>query len=94
MLGKYELNKIYNEDSYKAIKDIPDMAIRAVEGTPQKGLTELITGEEPKAHDPIPHIKELMAKEAIWLAYLDDQSAKDPDGYAHGTGPGRVVSRY
>jgi DNA modification methylase len=27
MLGKYELNKIYNEDSYKAIKNIPDNSI-------------------------------------------------------------------
>lgn len=27
MLGKYELNKIYNEDSYKAIKDIPDNSV-------------------------------------------------------------------
>lgn len=27
MLGKYELNNIYNEDSYKAIKNIPDKSI-------------------------------------------------------------------
>jgi len=27
MLGKYELNNIYNEDSYKAIKNIPDNSI-------------------------------------------------------------------
>lgn len=27
MLGKYELNKIYNEDSYEAIKNIPDNSI-------------------------------------------------------------------
>ena len=27
MIGKYELNHIYNEDSYKAIKDIPDNSI-------------------------------------------------------------------
>jgi DNA modification methylase len=30
MLGKYELNKIYNEDSYKAIKDIPDKSIDCI----------------------------------------------------------------
>lgn len=30
MLGKYELNKIYNEDSYKAIKDIPDRSIDCI----------------------------------------------------------------
>jgi DNA modification methylase len=30
MLGKYELNKIYNEDSYKAIKDIPDNSIDCI----------------------------------------------------------------
>lgn len=27
MLGQYELNKIYNEDSYKAIKDVPDNSV-------------------------------------------------------------------
>lgn len=27
MLGKYELNKIYNEDCYEAIKNIPDKSI-------------------------------------------------------------------
>lgn len=26
-IGKYELNNIYCEDSYKAIKDIPDKSI-------------------------------------------------------------------
>ena len=26
-IGKYELNKIYCEDSYKAIKEIPDKSI-------------------------------------------------------------------
>lgn len=30
MIGKYELNKIYNEDSYKAIKDIPDKSVDCV----------------------------------------------------------------
>ena len=30
MLGKYELNKIYNEDSYKAIKDIPDKSVDCI----------------------------------------------------------------
>jgi DNA modification methylase len=30
MLGKYEINKIYNEDSYKAIKDIPDNSIDCI----------------------------------------------------------------
>ena len=30
MLGKYELNNIYNEDSYKAIKDIPDNSIDCI----------------------------------------------------------------
>jgi len=30
MLGKYELNNIYNEDSYKAIKDIPDKSIDCI----------------------------------------------------------------
>jgi DNA modification methylase len=30
MLGKYELNKIYNEDSYKAIKDITDNSIDCI----------------------------------------------------------------
>ena len=30
MLGKYELNKIYNEDSHKAIKDIPDKSIDCI----------------------------------------------------------------
>lgn len=28
--GKYELNKIYNEDSYQAIKDIPDKSIDCI----------------------------------------------------------------
>lgn len=27
MIGKYHLNQIYNEDSYKAIKDIPDKSV-------------------------------------------------------------------
>ena len=27
MIGKYELNKIYNEDSYEAIKNIPDNSV-------------------------------------------------------------------
>ncbi len=26
-LGEYEINKIYNEDSYEAIKEIPDKSI-------------------------------------------------------------------
>ena len=30
MLGKYELNNIYNEDSYKAIKDIPDNSVDCI----------------------------------------------------------------
>ena len=30
MLGKYELNKIYCEDSYEAIKDIPDKSVDCV----------------------------------------------------------------
>lgn len=30
MLGKYELNKIYNEDSYKAIKYIPDNSVDCI----------------------------------------------------------------
>lgn len=30
MLGKYELNKIYNEDCYEAIKNIPDKSIDLV----------------------------------------------------------------
>ena len=30
MIGKYELNKIYNEDSYKAIKNIPDKSVDLV----------------------------------------------------------------
>ena len=30
MLGKYELNNIYNEDSYKAIKNIPDNSIDCI----------------------------------------------------------------
>ena len=30
MLGKYELNNIYNEDSYKAIKNIPDKSIDCI----------------------------------------------------------------
>lgn len=30
MIGKYELNNIYNEDSYKAIKDIPDKSVDCV----------------------------------------------------------------
>ncbi|HHX70346.1 MAG TPA: site-specific DNA-methyltransferase [Gallicola sp.] len=29
-LGKYEINKIYNEDSYKAIKNIPDKSIDCI----------------------------------------------------------------
>ena len=30
MLGKYEINKIYNEDCYEAIKNIPDKSIDLV----------------------------------------------------------------
>lgn len=30
MLGKYELNKIYNEDCYQAIKNIPDKSIDCI----------------------------------------------------------------
>ena len=30
MLGRFEINKIYNEDCYKAIKDIPDKSIDLV----------------------------------------------------------------
>ena len=30
MIGKYELNNVYNEDSYKAIKDIPDNSIDCI----------------------------------------------------------------
>ena len=30
MLGKYEINKIYNEDSYEAIKEIPDKSVDCV----------------------------------------------------------------
>jgi len=30
MLGKYKLNNIYNEDSYKAIKDIPDDSVDCI----------------------------------------------------------------
>ena len=30
MLGKYETNQIYNEDSYKAIKEIPDKSIDCI----------------------------------------------------------------
>ena len=30
MIGKYELNKIYNEDSYKTIKGIPDKSVDMV----------------------------------------------------------------
>lgn len=30
MLGRFELNKIYNEDCYKAIKDIPDKSIDCI----------------------------------------------------------------
>lgn len=29
-IGKYELNKIYNEDSYKAIKNIPDKSVDCI----------------------------------------------------------------
>jgi len=38
MIGKYELNKIYNEDSYKAIKDIPDNSIDLIITDPPYGL--------------------------------------------------------
>lgn len=30
MIGKYKLNNVYNEDSYKAIKDIPDKSIDCI----------------------------------------------------------------
>lgn len=30
MIGKYELNNIYNEDSYKAIKNIPDNSVDCI----------------------------------------------------------------
>src|SRR5690554_4495525 len=30
VLGKYKLNEIYNEDSYKAIKDIPDKSVDCI----------------------------------------------------------------
>ena len=30
MIGKYELNNIYNEDSYQAIKDIPDSSVDCI----------------------------------------------------------------
>lgn len=29
-LGRFELNKVYNEDCYKAIKDIPDKSIDCI----------------------------------------------------------------
>lgn len=30
MIGRFEVDKIYNEDCYKAIKDIPDKSIDCV----------------------------------------------------------------
>ena len=45
MLGKYELNKIYNEDSYKAIKNIPDNSIDLIVIDPPYMISSLTGGK-------------------------------------------------
>lgn len=43
-LGKYELNNVYNEDSYKAIKDIPDKSIDLIVTDPPYQIDNTIAG--------------------------------------------------
>ena len=38
MIGEYKLNNIYNEDSYEAIKKIPDKSIDVVFTDPPYGI--------------------------------------------------------
>ena len=45
MLGKYELNKIYNEDCYEAIKNIPDKSIDLIVTDPPYQIEHLTGGE-------------------------------------------------
>ena len=44
MLGKYELNKIYNEDCYEAIKNIPDKSIDLIVTDPPYQIEHLTGG--------------------------------------------------
>ncbi len=55
-LGKFEINQIYNEDCYKAIKDLPDKSIDLIITDPPYEINELKGGEMLKEK----HIANLM----------------------------------
>ena len=38
MIGEYKLNEIYNEDSYEAIKKIPDKSVDLILTDPPYGI--------------------------------------------------------
>jgi DNA modification methylase len=66
MLGRFKLNEIYNEDSYKAIKDIPDKSVDLIiidppyeldtEGGGNSKLARQIQKQHKELHDNNLHI--------------------------------------
>jgi site-specific DNA-methyltransferase (adenine-specific) len=71
MLGKYELNKIYNEDSYKAIKDIPDNSIDLIVIDPPYEIDKNVDGGFYKDRKVGKELKALNIIDGIDIRLLD-----------------------
>ena len=80
MLGTYEINKIYNEDCYKAIKNIPDASIDLVYIDPPYQFCQ-----GGKGHSELGNRKHRQ-KEEIYSLDTDITKRKIAGGYTSGGG--------
>lgn len=64
-LGKYEVNNIYNEDSYKAIKDIPDKSIDLIVTDPPYLIENTIAGGNSELANSIQNMNNELSENKI-----------------------------